>query len=176
MTQSGDVRFHFRYSGGSPWHPTHKGDDFNPACDAALRIGGTWIPGENSHGIVYFEASEVSFLNEILRVLKRLYSGQAEVTMHAGNQGFLHSERVEHDHVRVTNHYSEEGITDESERLGIENTGVCPLHSLAEATLKRVRTIISYGRDASLPGTTANLFHVLEENAQYVEWEADQLQ
>lgn len=74
IKQTEDVEFDFRHNGGSPWHPVHVGTDYNPNCDLALRIDGTWIPGE----ITYFEVAEVNFLNELLRVLIGLKSGETQ--------------------------------------------------------------------------------------------------
>ncbi|MFC7205372.1 hypothetical protein ACFQJC_17820 [Haloferax namakaokahaiae] len=175
MTEPDEVEFDFRHNGGSPWHPEERGDDFDPKCGVALRIGETWIPGQNPSGDVayFFDESEVSFLKRTLGVLKRLYAGETAITMHAGNQGFLHFEAVGDDHVRVSNHYSEEAIDDESERLGIENTGTCSLDTLAAATLDRVRVILPYGREAFLTNGRAHQFRMLEENFQQVEWEAE---
>lgn len=161
------VEFDFRSNGGSPWHPEHKGDDYNPYCDVSIRIGDTWIPGEG----VYFEVGEVSFLSELLRVLNQLQSGEKQVIYIIEYPSLLYFEKVDDDKLRVTNYYNEKSIKDESKRLGIEQTGTCSLAEFADVTVSRVQNIISHLRHRDLSKSESNLLHVLESRVQEGNWE-----
>ncbi|WP_396610568.1 hypothetical protein ACH9L7_09985 [Haloferax sp. S1W] len=162
-----NVEFDFKDNTGSPWHPEHKGDDYDPRCGVSIRIDDSWIPGEGS----YFETWEVSFLNEVLNVLSRLESGESQVKWFINRPSLLLFEKVGDDQVRVTNYYREDSIEDESKLLGIEHSGTCSFDELRDMTLQRVQTIIPHFRNADLSRADANLFHVLERNVQEGNWE-----
>ncbi|WP_396610566.1 hypothetical protein ACH9L7_09975 [Haloferax sp. S1W] len=164
MGEEVGVEFEFSSNDGSPWHPVHKGDDCNPHCDVSIRIGETWIPGEN----VYFEVAEVSFFNELLHVLIELQSGEKQVSYFIEHPSLFLFERNGDDQIQVTNYYNEESIEDPSKRLGIEKTGTCSLTGFENATLRRVQEIINRLRNKKLSKSDSNLFHVLEERYQQV--------
>ncbi|WP_410767406.1 hypothetical protein [Haloferax sp. DFSO60] len=167
MGEEAKVAFDFKNNEGTPWHPVHKGDDYDPYCGVSIRVGDSWIPGEGS----YFETWEVSFLNELLDVLNRLHAGENRVKWFINRPSLLLFEATGEGCVRVTNYYREDSIEDESKRLGIEQSGTCSLTELRDVTLQRVRKIIPHFRNADLSRSDANLLDVLEQNVRESNWE-----
>ncbi|WP_410767407.1 hypothetical protein [Haloferax sp. DFSO60] len=166
MNNGGEAEFDIRHFEPTPWDADQEGERYDPRCGVAIRAGGVWIPGED----IYTEAPEVSFWIEQLLVLKNLIEGSDKEEILLGGGRAISFEKINSDKVRVMNHYSEESIEDESERLGIEKTGVCSIIALSKSALEWVQRIIDHVRNNEPTRWHLSQLHLLENRAQKLDW------